>query len=73
MEINNSMNVFFKNNQLNEENYEENLIKYQENLNKLNLIKTGGNGKRWRTTTVINDFIRNIVINICYYSSSWFK
>lgn len=43
MKINNSMCFFFENNQLNEENYEEKLIAYQENLNVPNLIETGGN------------------------------
>ena len=46
MEINNSMNVFFKNNQLNEEeyeNYKKELTDYIYEFNKLNLIKTGGN------------------------------
>lgn len=43
MEINNSMNVFFQNNEINKGNYEERLIAYQEELNVPNLIKTGGN------------------------------
>lgn len=43
MKINNSMYVFFKEDKLNQENYEEKLIEYQENLNVSNLIETGGN------------------------------